>query len=138
MTGSNAVHIGDFDSGAGLYLWTGSFDQLTIWNRALTSADVASLHAAPYQMIAPPIPSTIFYSIRDNPKPGLPIPRALPAATPLVSVKLNAAWIPYVRGALFGLLSPNVWAGENDVANEATADQVQELMAQFDTTTPVP
>lgn len=43
-------------------LFAGGIDEPTVWSRALTPNDVSKLSARPYQMIAPVIPDTIYYS----------------------------------------------------------------------------
>lgn len=64
------------------------------------------------------------------PKVKLPPPTTFPDDEPLVCIKLNAAWIPYIIGAIRPMKYPEYWAGtleENRFARQCFALLVHQL-----------
>lgn len=71
---------------------------------------------------------------RPIPSFGRPVPPVLvdPGQEPTVHFKLNAAWLPVVRGALMQLVNSATWDAPNPADMELVLGRAQELLILFD------
>jgi len=61
----------------------------------------------------------------------VPIPASHPGDSPLVTVQINAGWIPYVLGGVWQLAQPTTWIDTGGSAITDVLHDVQDLMSLF-------
>jgi hypothetical protein len=61
------------------------------------------------------------------------VPGADPGDAPLICIEINAAWVPYVVGALMQLVQPTTWATTDPVAMTAVLTAATELIERVGT-----